>query len=405
MDLTDVPPQARDRLAAKLARARHAKPQGIIPSADVPVNWLSSAQRRMWFLHQLSPHSAAYNMPLAWRLHGDLDITALGDALRDIADRNPVLRTCYASENGQPVPVLRPAADLRLRRGSGEQGWLDAESARPFALDADLPIRAAIAQTGPRTHELALVVHHIAADGWSIGLIADELSAAYAARVAGNRPHAPAATPYQQAAWRQDLALGGDRLARGIAYWRERMAGASPALRLPAEWQRPPEPGSGGRIWTTALPPELSGQVRRTAAAQRATPFMVLLGGFAAACSRWTAAEDIVLGTAVAGRDTPDVARVIGCFVNSLPVRLRVPLRDPGLELIRHVRETLLRDLEHADVPFERLVAQAQPGRQASGAPPFEIMVLASNVPRRGSTWPTSKRCRYRSTRAPPSST
>ncbi|MGD0246700.1 MAG: amino acid adenylation domain-containing protein, partial [Streptosporangiaceae bacterium] len=350
----------------------------------MPVTWLSSAQRRMWFLHQLIPHSAAYNIPLAWRLHGDLDTTALGDALRDIAVRNPVLRTGYASENGQPVPVLRPAADLRLRRESGGQGWLDAESARPFALDAGLPIRAAIAQTGPQTHELAVVVHHIAADGWSIGLIADELSAAYAARIAGRRLPAPTAIPYPQAARRQELALDGDRLARGIAYWRERMAGAPPALRLPAEWQRPPEPGSGGRIWSTDLPPELSELVRRTAAAERATPFMVLLAGFAAACSRWTAAEDIVLGTAVAGRNAPELARVIGCFVNSLPVRLRVQARDPGLELIRRVRETLLHDLEHADVPFERLVDEARAGHQAPGAPLFEIMAVAGNVPRRG---------------------
>jgi amino acid adenylation domain-containing protein len=384
VDLTSVPPQARDRLAARLARARHAKPQDIFPGTDMPANWLSSAQRRMWFLDQLSPHSAAYNIPLAWRLHGDLDTTALGDALRDVADRNPVLRTGYAAENGQPVPVLRPAADLRLRRGTGRQGWLDAESARPFALDAGLPIRAAIAQTGPQTHELAVVVHHIAADGWSIGLIADELSAAYAARIAGRCLPAPTAIPYPQAARRQELALDGDRLARGIAYWRERMAGAPPALRLPAEWQRPPEPGPGGRIWSTDLPPELSEHVRRTAAAERATPFMVLLAGFAAACSRWTAAEDIVLGTAVAGRDAPELARVIGCFVNSLPVRLRVPARDPGLELIRRVRETLLHDLEHADVPFERLVDEARAGRQAPGAPLFEIMAVAGNVPRRG---------------------
>ena len=290
-----------------------------------------------------------------------------------------MLRTCYPAELGQPVPVLRPAAQLRLRPDPGGPGWLDAEFSRPFALETELPIRAAIARTGPGAFELALILHHIAADGWSVGLIAEELSAAYAARAAGRgRSAAPPAVPYLQAGRRQELAP--ERLARGLAHWRERLAGAPPALRLPTGWQRPAEPGDGGRIWTTGLPPELAEQVRRTAAAERATPFMVLLAGFAAACARWTAEEDIVLGTAVAGRDDPALARVIGCFVNSLPVRVRVPADLAGRDLIRRVRETLLQDLEHACVPFERIADEAG----SPGAPLFEIMAVATNVPRHG---------------------
>jgi amino acid adenylation domain-containing protein len=366
----DLPADIGAKLAARLERARTRTAAATLERrpAGAPAV-LSPAQRRLWFLDQWRP-GASYNVPVAWRLTGPVDAGALGKALCELVRRHQVLRTCYRAVEGEPRPLVLPQTAFALRELGpvDERELVASESRRPFDLATELPVRATLGRV-PGGAVLTLVVHHIAADGWSIGLLARELSALYTGE-------ALAEPPAQYA----DVAGHPSDDGR-LGYWRERLAGAPAVLDLPSDRPRPPRPSGRGAIHRFALGEALGHGVHELARAERATPFAVLLAAFSAACARWSGEEDVIVGTPVAGRGDAGLESLVGCFVNTLPVRTRVDGRVTGRELVARVRGALLADLEH-ELPFERLVEGLGAERDQSTTPLVQVLFVAADFPR-----------------------
>ena len=342
---------------------------------------LSAAQRRIWFLDRLHPGTAAYHIPIAWRLLGPIDSEALAGALGAVVERHQVLRTRIAEVDGQPRGELGSAADFHLDRElvPGEPALaarLAELSRRPFDLAADLPIRAALLQVaGTEIAVLALVVHHIAFDGWSAGVLGQEVSAAYAARRVGDdRPWPPLIPQYADTV--PDPAADPDPDRAG--YWRERLAGAPQVLALPLDRARPAQPSGGGAIHEFAIPAPLADGIRALATAEHSTTFTVLLAAFAAAAAGWTGADDVLVGVPVANRDQRPTQDLIGCFINTVPIRVTVDPARTGRQLVQRLRTDLLDDLEHA-LDFEQLVDAVGADRSRAVSPLVQALFVAAD--------------------------
>jgi amino acid adenylation domain-containing protein len=357
---------------------------------------LSFAQRRLWFLHQLEPGNPVHNLAAAVRLEGRLSVPALAAVFAEIVRRHEALRTGFTAAAEEPAQVVReaapvplPVADLsalppprreRLARG------LARELARlPFDLERGQVMRAALlrlAAGAGEEHELVLALHHIAADGGSLAVLAGELAALYAAFAAG-RPSPLPELPVQYADYAlwQRRRLTEAALAPGLAWWRERLAGEPPPLELPADRQRPAVLSHRGAHYERPLGAALAGRLEGLAREARATPFMALLAGFATLLDRYSGQADLVIGTPVAGRDRVELEGLIGVFLNNLVLRVSLA-GEPGLrELLQRVRETVLGAFAHQEVPFERLVDELRPGRDPSRTPLFQVMFVGQNAP------------------------
>lgn len=379
--MTTTQPDLAARLAERLERARarlDAPAPRSAPTSVAPM--LSAAQRRIWFHEQRHPGTAGYNMPIAWRIRGALDRAALLRSLHDVVERHEVLRTCYRDVDGTPEPVLQPATELRIAEATiaadAVVAWADDAAGRPFALERELPIRADLARIGaaPEEHVLVLTVHHIAADGWSIGVIAAEIAARYR-----GEPLQPP-TQYWAAAQREADVVARGAFAPQLAHWRERLAGAPERTDVPSDRPRPARRSGTGAILADTLGAELATAVRDAARTAAATPFMVLLASFQVACARWTGRPDAVVGTPISGRDEPWLEAVVGCFVNTMAVRGAADPAGSFRDLIATVRRDQLRDTEHAGVPFDLLVQELAPDRRG-GQPLVQVMFAATEVP------------------------
>ncbi len=352
---------------------------------------LSFAQRRLWFLDQLQPGSAAYNIPAAVRLSGPLDAAALGSALARVVARHEALRTTFEEVEGEPVqvvaaaqPVPLPVVDLApLAEREAELAQLArAEAALPFDLARGPLVRARLLRLGPGDHALLLSVHHIASDGWSMGLLVSELAAAYGALARG-LPPALAPLPLQYAdfaAW-QRRALSEEALAGQREAALRRLAGAPLALDLPADRPRPAVATWRGASVPFALSPELSAAVAALARQAGATPFMVLAAALEALLARWSGQADLLLGTPVAGRERREVEGLIGLFVNTLVLRGRVDAEAGFTALLAGVREDALQAFGGAALPFETLVEALEPARDMSRSPLFQVMLSFESTP------------------------
>jgi natural product biosynthesis luciferase-like monooxygenase protein len=398
--------QTRDEIAERVARLSPAKRalleqrlraqrpagDGAIPrrgpSERAP---LSFAQQRLWFLHQMDPEGRLYNIPQAFRIVGDLDVDALRRALNAVVARHEALRTTFWAEGEAPAQVVaagRPvdlrALDLRGRPDPGAEArrLLSEEARRPFDLSADLMLRALLLRTGQKDHLLLLTLHHIAADGWSLGVLFEEVSALYRAFCAGGEASLPD-PPVQYAdfsEW-QRRRLKGALLDGQLSYWRQHLGGDLPALDLPVDRPRPPVQTFRGATHGFALPRPLGGALRDLAGQERATLFMALLTGFEALLSRYAGQDDIVVGTPIANRNRAEVEGVIGCFVNVLAPRTDLSGDPTFRDLLRRVRGVTLGAYGHQDLPFERLVEELQPERDLSRNPLFQVM-FALQTPR-----------------------
>ncbi|EKV29843.1 Long-chain-fatty-acid--CoA ligase [Caenispirillum salinarum AK4] len=344
---------------------------------------LSFAQSRLWFLDQMEGASAVYNMPLALELVGTLDARALGDALTDVLSRHEALRTAIIlGEDGRtPVQDIRPADPLRLAVETITADALDAvaaeEAAAPFDLSAAPMLRARLLRLAEDRHVLLLTLHHIAADGWSLGVLVRDLGGCYAARLE-NRAAALPDLPVQYgdyAAW-QRSALTATVLDAQVAHWRETLAGAPPLLPLPTDHPRPAVQTFRGRTEERPLPKAAVTAAQDLAETTGATPFMVHLAAFSILLARLSGEADVVVGTPVANRGRAEVEDLIGFFVNTLPLRVTLDEAESVEALVARVKETALAAFANQDVPFEQLVEALKPERSLAHAPLFQVLFV-----------------------------
>ncbi|MFD7830845.1 amino acid adenylation domain-containing protein, partial [Kitasatospora sp. NPDC059803] len=379
-------------LAARLDGSGTARPALTAqPRPDrVP---LSFAQRRLWFLHRMDGPSATYNMPLALSLTGELDRPALHAALADVVARHESLRTVFRETDGVPHQVVLSAAQAHpalpvVELDESRLAERLAETAQcGFDLAAEPPIRAELYVLAPDRHVLLVVVHHIAADGWSMGPLSGDLAAAYAARCRGEAPQwSPLPVQYADySAWQRELlgdAADPDSLfARQLAYWKEELSGVPQQLQLPADRPRPPVASQRGDRVVVRLDAELHQALRDLAAARGASMFMVLQAGLAALLTRLGAGTDIPVGSPIAGRTDQALDELVGFFVNTLVLRTDTG-GDPGFaELLGRVRQKALTAYDHQDVPFEYLVEVVNPARSLAHHPLFQVMLALQNAP------------------------
>jgi aspartate racemase len=355
---------------------------------------LSFAQQRLWFLAQLEPDSVHYNESKAVRLQGPLHMGALQHALDGIVARHEALRTVFQTQDGLPVQVIAPPARVPLplielgqcpedARDAVIRQRLTAEIRRPFDLSRDLMLRAALLQLADEDHILLLVTHHIASDGWSSGILWQELSALYNAHLAGDRQPLPD-LPIQYAdyaLWQREW-LQGDALQRQLTYWKEHLTGAPAMLELPTDHPRPPIQTYRGARQTFLFPDALAADLRALSRQEGVTLFMLLLASVQTLLYRYTGESDIVVGSPIAGRTRKETEGLIGFFVNTLILRSRLDDNLTFRDLLQRVREAALGAYAHQDVPFEKLVEELQPERNLSHTPFCQVVFAFQNVPR-----------------------
>ncbi|GAA4534965.1 amino acid adenylation domain-containing protein [Amycolatopsis samaneae] len=343
---------------------------------------LSSAQRRLWFLHRMQGGAATYNAPLGLRITGALDRAALEAALADVVARHEALRTVFPEVDGTPCQRILAPEEARPRlvvHEGGRPGQRALAARHVFDLATEPPLRAELFVVGPDEHLLVLVVHHIAGDAWSTGPLARDLAAAYAARSEGRAPRLPE-LPVQYAdytVWQHAL-LGQEDdpeslLGRQVRYWRERLAGLPVRLRLPADRPRPAVATHRGDMLSFRMTPRLHRDLVALARERGATLFMVVHAALAALLTRLGAGDDIPLGAPIAGRHDAALDELVGCFVNTLVLRTDVSGNPTFEDLLRRVREADLTAYENQDVPFEHLVEVLNPERSPAHHPLFQV--------------------------------
>ncbi len=338
---------------------------------------LSFAQQRLWFADQLAPGSPAYNMYEAFRLRGPLDVDALRLSLVDTVARHEALRSTFHARRGVPFQVITdeppslevvPVAEAELSEAVGRAARV------PFALDREPPLRLSLLRVGEEDHVLLAVVHHIVSDEQSMTVFWRDLCAHHRARVAGE-PAALAPLPVRYvdyAAWQRNW-LSGDLLADELDHWRRELAGAPPVLELPTDRPRPARQSDARGVVSFRLPAEVVADVHTTARAAGATPFMTLLAAFAALLARATGRDDVVVGTFAANRSIVEVEDLVGLFVNTLPLRVRLG-DDPTFEdLLTVVRHAATDGIRHQEVPFDQVVTALRPPRDLSRNPVAQV--------------------------------
>ncbi len=371
--------------AAGPAIARAARGEGALP--------LSFAQQRLWFLDQLEPNSPFYNIPVAVRLQGQLNLPVLEQTLNEIVRRHEVLRTTFALEEGLPVQRIQPELFLPLQ--VIDLSELPADERNPVALrlaieEAEQPfdlargplLRVSLLRLAEEEHVALITMHHIVSDGWSMSVFVHEVAALYEAFASG------AESPLQElpiqyadfAAWQHEW-LQGEVLDEQLGYWRKQLGGELPTLELPTDKPHPAVQTYKGASQCVHLPVALSAAVKELSRRESVTPFMTLLAAFQTLLHRYTGQEDICVGTPVAGRNRAEVEGLIGFFVNTLVMRADLAGAPSFRALLRRVRDVALNAYAHQDMPFEKLVEELQPERSLSHMPLFQVMFHMLNAP------------------------
>ena len=392
-ELFDAPTvsQLSRRVDAKLGSgpADDAGPRWVRrPEADGTPVPLSFAQQRLWFLEQLTPGTAAYHLPAARRIRGELSVPALEAALRALDRRHGALRTRFFLEAGEPVQAVAdanprplPVVDLTAlgtdRRGREEQALLRALARRPFDLRNGPPWRSALLRSAGDDHLLQVVLHHLVGDGWSFEIFFRELVELYRGLSTGRAPRL-AELPLRYtdfSAWQREWLEA--RLPELLGYWRRQLEGATEALELPTDRPRQTVQTFRGERRLTAANRSLATDARALGRDLGATPFMLSLAAFQALLFRYTGVSGLSVGTPVANRQRPEIEGLIGLFVNTLVIRSSFRGDDGHpvsfRQLVERVRETTLEAAAHQDLPFERLVEELDPHRDLGQNPLFQV--------------------------------
>ncbi|HYG65434.1 MAG TPA: amino acid adenylation domain-containing protein, partial [Thermoanaerobaculia bacterium] len=381
---------ARVEAARHEGASRHAPPLVSVPRrGPLP---LSFAQQRLWFIDQLEPGSPLYNVPMALRVEGALATEVLARCLGEIVRRHEALRTVFGTRDGSPVQVIQPAAPFTLavvdlsalsaaRREAAALALAREEADRPFDLARGPLLRALLLRLDSQDHLAAVTQHHIVSDGWSLGILVDEVAALYAAFAAGRpSPLTELRVQYADFAVWQSSWLRGETLEREISYWRRQLADLPPRLELPTDRPRPAAQSFRGTTRPARLPAGLTGKARDLGRREGATLFMVLLAGFQTLLARVSGQQDFAVGTPVAGRNRTEIEGLIGFFVNALVLRAGLRGEPTFRELLDRVRETTLAAQSHQDVPFERLIQELAPERNLAQTPLFQVVLALQNA-------------------------
>ncbi len=346
---------------------------------------LSYAQRRLWFLDRLGHTGNAYNMSMSLRLDGLLNLEALSRSLDEFPRRHESLRTAFREVDGAPVQIILPPRGVELevvdlshlppeaREQEARRHTLE-EGRATFDLSEGRLMRARLLRLGKTAHQLLVSFHHIAGDGWSIGVFARDLSALYSAFVSG-RPSPLGELPIQYgdfAVWQAEW-LQGENLRRQLDWWREQLQGLTP-LQLPLDRPRPPVETFRGAGQVLQIPAAITAALQELSRKQGTTLFMTLLAAFNVLLRRYTGQKDIAVGSPIANRTRGETEDLIGFFANSLIFRTRAEGDPTFLALLEQVRKSALGAYEHQDLPFERLVEELQPQRDLSGNPLFQVV-------------------------------
>jgi len=382
-----------ERVAARLTIASES--EAAIGRRDqacpAPMSW---AQQRLWFIDQLEGGSSVYHLPLAVHLHGELEVASLRAALDALVVRHEALRTVFALSNSQPIQVILPAArfalqdiDLRAR----EVKECEAEVLRhsreeltaPFNLSVGPMIRGRLLHLSDNDHVLLITMHHIISDGWSIGVLIRELGALYSAHRDGRSGSLPPLSlQYADYAEWQRQELAGNALHEKLTYWKEHLCGAPELLALPADRPRPQVQSYRGESIPVAFGQELTSDLRELSSRSHLTLAMTLYTAWVIVLSRLSGQADIVVGMPVANRPRREIEGLIGLFVNTLAIRVRLD-DDPAIhDLLGRVKQIMLGAYAHQDAPFEQVVEVLKPVRSLSHSPIFQIMFVLQNVPR-----------------------
>jgi len=347
---------------------------------------LSFAQQRVWFLEQLEPNSPAYIISNALRLTGEFNTSILQQALDAIVIHHEALRTNFiTSPDGSPIQVIgkpRPV-ELKIIKVTQEQvqSLLNQEAQRPFNLESDLMLRASLLQIDEQEQILLLVTHHIASDGWSMGILWQQLASLYKALLSG-KPSPLAKLPIQYAdfaVWQQQW-LSGEVLSNEINYWKTQLAGATTVLELPTDRPRPPVQTYQGAAESLMLPQTLSASLLELSRQEGVTLFMTLLAAFGTILHRYTGQEDILIGSPIAGRNRSEIEGLIGFFINTVVLRADFSGNPSFRSVLSRVRQMALGAYAHQDMPFEKLVEELQPKRDTSRNPLFQVWFNMLNL-------------------------
>ncbi len=380
-------------LAGRLSELGAARP-AVVPVPQRPGTLpMSSGQQRMWFLDRLSGPGGANNIQLCLRLRGRLDMPALRAAWGDVVVRHEALRTVYGEAHGAPYQrvLADVAGETRLTTASAREDELAealaAEAARGFDLESDLPWRVTLFGIGPAEHALLVVLHHIAADGWSLDVLTRDLATAYAARTGGRAPDwAPLPVQYADfTLWQRGL-LDDDRnplslFGSQLAYWTEALAGLPDEIPLPTDRPRRPVASHRGRRTSTVTSVRTHRRLRRLASDCDATMAMVTQAALVALLSRLGAGDDIPLGSPIAGRVDESLDDLVGYFLNTLVMRADTGGNPTFAELLARIREADLTAYTHQDLPLERLVEALNPDRSLSRQALFQVSFAFQNTP------------------------
>ena len=378
---------------AELKESGHAHILPLVRAerqGDLP---LSFAQQRMWLLYQLESDQSLYNIPIAIRLTGLLQVAVLTKAVNEILRRHESLRTSFSAHRGTPFQVVHPHQDIELqfvdlsghdpdRREAEVALRIKKQVRTPFELSCAPLLRGELIRLGPRENVLLLLLHHVTVDGWSVGVLAKELAALYEAFAASQKSPLPE-LPIQYADYtiwqRQWLQSGVEE--RQFEYWKEQLSQMPEPLELPMARPRPETQSHSGAEYDAEFSLELLHSLHELGRKEGVTLFMTLVAAFQVLLYRYTRQSDIVVGTPIAGRTMRETEDLIGFFVNTLVLRVDLSGDPTFAVLLKRVREVTLAAYANQDIPFERLVEKLLPDRDLSRSPLFQIMFALQNAP------------------------